>query len=185
MNQTKRTAVIYILKIFVLFICFSLSRSYAAVWAKTTMEKLVKSSEFVVDASVIEQESRWDEAHKIIHTFVKIKVTQVLKGENVPEYITLRQLGGRVGEEAMVVHGAPDFYNGQESTLFIVHHNGHYKTHSLGMGKFDKKQENGIVYSVNTKIAAELIEASNIKSESLIYPKFRNDALKSEIQLYK
>ena len=173
------------LKVIILFLCFSFVNSFAATYAKTTLQKLVQTSAFVVEATVIEQESRWDDQHKKINTFVKIKINQVLKGENVPEYITLQQLGGRVGEEAMIIHGAPDFYNGQEATLFIVSHKGHYEIHSLGMGKFDKKQENGIVYSSNIKIASELIQTKNVKSESLNYPKFRNDAFQSEIQLYK
>jgi len=185
MTLNRRLKGTYIPKILIFLIIMSGSYAYGAVWAKTTLKKLVNTSKYVVEASVLEQESRWDADHKVIHTFVKIKVNQVLKGENVPEYITLRQLGGRVGEEAMAVHGAPDFYDGQETVLFIVKHNGHYKTHSLGMGKFDKKMENGLVYSVNTKIPAELIQTSNIKSESDIHPKFRIDALKSEIQQYK
>jgi hypothetical protein len=161
---------------------FLLSTSFAVTYAKTTLSKMVRTSTFVVVATVLEKESSWDDSHKKIYTYIRVKINEVLKGYNVPDEITIRQLGGQVGEEGMIVHGSPEFVIGQESILFVVDFKNNYQVHSIGMGKFDKEIENGSAYFVNPSIQTELIQTSKIKSVKTQYIKYEAGGFKNEIK---
>jgi hypothetical protein len=53
-----------------------------------------------------------------IFTEVELQVVEVIAG-NAPAKLTLELLGGRVGEQELVVEGAPQFQVGDEDILFV------------------------------------------------------------------
>ena len=84
------------------------------------LAELVASAERIVVADVVSVESAWDRAHRNVHTTVELAVRESWKGD-VPSSgrLTLRQLGGTVGEIEMSVLGAASFAPGERALLFL------------------------------------------------------------------
>lgn len=86
--------------------------------AAMTDADLVRHSAVIVEGTVIEAASAWDAAHRRIHTTVVLDVSRTLKGPD-RDRLTLRTLGGRVGNTVAQVVGAPGFTPGEEVILFV------------------------------------------------------------------
>ena len=82
--------------------------------------ELVNGSDFIVRAVVKSVRSEWREkqGQRHIYTLVELEVREVIAG-TPPQPLILQVLGGQVGDEAMVIDGAPQFKVGQEDILFI------------------------------------------------------------------
>ena len=82
--------------------------------------ELVSGSDFVVRTVVKSVKSEWRESHgqRHIYTLVEFTVTEFVTG-TPPQPLVLRILGGRVGNDEMIVEGAPQFVVGQEDILFV------------------------------------------------------------------
>ena len=98
----------------------------AAGWARATtvippeFDEMVNQSDFVVRARVdsMESEMRTRGAGYRIYTIVELEVLEVIAGEP-PEDIVLEFLGGRIGDEEMIVDGMPRLREGEEGIFFI------------------------------------------------------------------
>jgi hypothetical protein len=88
-------------------------------------EELVNESDYIIRAVVksVESEYRTSGSGRKIITKVALDVREVIAG-TPPSEITLEMLGGRVGNEQMVLEGAPRFKLGDEDILFVKG-NGH------------------------------------------------------------
>ena len=86
------------------------------------LDELVEAADQVVVADVLSVQSAWDESHRVIHTTVEMEIRENWKGAS-PEsgHMSIRQLGGTVGEIEMTVHGMPKFRVGERSLLFLRH----------------------------------------------------------------
>lgn len=82
--------------------------------------ELVRGSDFVVRARVksVESEARRQQGRALIFTRVTVEVLETIAGEP-PTPLVLTLLGGRVGEDELVVEGAPTFAVGDEDILFV------------------------------------------------------------------
>jgi len=82
--------------------------------------QLVNESDYIVHAVVKSVTSEWREkqGHRHIFTLVELDVREVISG-SPPQPLILEILGGRVGDEEMVVSGVPRFQVGDEDILFI------------------------------------------------------------------
>src|SRR5690349_11410776 len=80
--------------------------------------ELVNESEYIVRAVVKSVKSEWREkdGHRHIFTKVEVEVLEVING-TPPQPLVLDMLGGRVGEDEMVIEGMPKFAVGQEDIL--------------------------------------------------------------------
>lgn len=81
---------------------------------------LVNESDYIVHVttkSVHSEKIRTARGERIF-TFVEFDLREVVAG-NPPSTLTLRFLGGRVGEEALTVGGMPQFRVGDEDILFV------------------------------------------------------------------
>jgi hypothetical protein len=84
------------------------------------LPELVGASDRIVVADVRTVQSAWDGSHRSIHTTVEVSVRESWKGTSASdEAITIRQLGGTVGEIEMTVHGMPSFSVGERALLFL------------------------------------------------------------------
>ena len=99
------------------------SAALATIARALDLQELAASAERIVVADVMRVESAWDAAHRNIHTHVEIAIQESWKGE-VPASgrLTLRQLGGTVGEIEMSVLGAAKFLPGERALLFLDRH---------------------------------------------------------------
>ncbi len=109
-----------------------------------TFKELVHESDYVVRGRVMAVESAWQErgASRVIVTRVRLDVVEVIAGAP-PEPLVLTMLGGKVGEQAMVLEGAPQFEVGDEDVLF-VHGNGRFVSPltRIMYGRYRVKKDN-------------------------------------------
>ena len=82
-------------------------------------EELIKSSRVILLGDVVSTKAQWDLNHYGINTYVKVKVSRILKGQLQNEHVVFKQLGGSVGEESTVIFGAPEYKAGQRVLLFL------------------------------------------------------------------
>lgn len=117
----------------------------ASVVTHMDLETLVQLSPVIVRGEVESIVSGTDSAYSRIHTYVTIRVDESLKGAEGSERVTLRLLGGSVGEQASVVFGMPSFRRGERVVLFArPAKSGALVVSGLFQGKFPITSENGL-----------------------------------------
>jgi hypothetical protein len=102
----------------------SLALLTANVASATTVEKmslrdLAKKSDAIVLAHVEDASARYD-SNKEIYTYITLRVLEPVRGPKADAVITIRQLGGVVGDIASIVPGTPRFKQGEEVVLFLT-----------------------------------------------------------------
>jgi len=102
-------------------------------------EELARRAEIIAVGEVEDVVSSFDEGHKTIYTFVKLRVTELIKGETDDGYVILRQMGGTVGKETVLVPGAPEYEIGDEVLVFAgpLGDTGFYGVLGIFYGKYD------------------------------------------------
>ncbi len=83
-----------------------------------TRAQLVQRSDIIVRATVVSVESSWSDDKTVILTTTRLRVSGTLKGRESGELV-LRQLGGQVGDDAIVVPGDARLAVGEEVVLFL------------------------------------------------------------------
>src|SRR5947209_4489421 len=94
--------------------------SFASTVQKVTLQELTKKSDSIVMARVDDATASWDANHKEIYSYYTLHILQPVKGRKGETTITLRQIGGTVGNIASVVPGMPSFKKGEEVVLFLT-----------------------------------------------------------------
>ena len=96
------------------------SRAMATTVIPPDFDQLVNESDYIIRASVksVDSEFRTNSSGKTIFTKVALNVLEVIAG-NPPSEVVLEVLGGKVGNEQMVLEGAPRFKVGDEDILFV------------------------------------------------------------------
>jgi len=89
--------------------------------APPTFPNLVRHAEQIVRAQVIAVSCRWDDSAqgRLIHTYVTCRILRSLTGSQ-QDSVTLRLLGGQVGDARMVIPDMPTFEVGGTYILFIA-----------------------------------------------------------------
>jgi hypothetical protein len=110
----------------------------ASVVQKMSKNELVDNADSIVVGKVVEEYSDWDPTGKFIFTYTKIKVLDDLAGaEGGAEEVTVKRLGGKVGNREMKVHGAAEFRPGEKTVLFLnKDKKGFRRILGLSQGKF-------------------------------------------------
>jgi hypothetical protein len=99
-------------------------------------QQLLATSAAVVVGTVTAIESG-ESSTGAIQTYVHIQPSRVIKGDIGGEPFVLREPGGSFGERREWVYGAPEFWVGERSLLFLSRNaDGTLQTNSLSMGKF-------------------------------------------------
>jgi len=98
-------------------------RAFATTVIAPDFDSLVGQADFVVRAVVKTVHSEWRDnpanpGERYIATRVELDVKEAVKG-TPPSPLVLQMVGGRVGDDELVVEGAPRFKPGEESILFI------------------------------------------------------------------
>ena len=84
-----------------------------------TTHDMVREAAVVVRVRVEAQVSVWNRAKTAIYTHTTVKRTERLVGKRAPVRLTVRQLGGTVGDVSMMVPGTATLKVGQEVVLFL------------------------------------------------------------------
>lgn len=105
-----------------------------------SLERISRESHTIVYGTVLSSYSQWEE--KNIFTYTTVRVKESLKGNN-SSTITVKQLGGTVGEIGQEVSGSPRLVLGEDVVLFLTQWKGAFWIHSIVLGKFSIISENG------------------------------------------
>lgn len=93
----------------------------AVIMRALSLDELVESSDRVVVATVLSNESRWNDEHTRIYTYTTVRVEEYLKGSGAAgDTLVIRTLGGAVGETGLHVEGAPVFRAGDKEVIFLT-----------------------------------------------------------------
>lgn len=84
--------------------------------ARMSVEQMARASAIIVRAKCLSSEVRREEGE--IWTFTAFQTEETWKGE-APARITVRLLGGRLGEITSHVSGVPQFRTGEDVALFL------------------------------------------------------------------
>ncbi len=104
-------------------------------------EQLIASSRVIIMGEVQSVKAQWD-LNQNINTYVKVKISQTLKGQLQNDAIVFKQLGGTVGEDSTVIFGAPEYKTGQRVLLFLdTAHDGTLRVAHLFQGKYDVRDD--------------------------------------------
>ncbi|HUU28328.1 MAG TPA: hypothetical protein VM123_10990 [archaeon] len=82
------------------------------------LERQCSDAQIIVLALAEDQVSSWDDSKRNIYTDTRFSVEKALKG-SAAGTVTVRQLGGRVGDLAESVPGTPSFTVGSQYVLFL------------------------------------------------------------------
>lgn len=98
----------------------SLSAWASSVGSPLSISELAARADVIVLGVVVGARSAWDDTGSVIVTVVDVRPEELLKGGPGPSVLRVRHLGGRVGDQAMVVAGAPSFADGERVLLFLA-----------------------------------------------------------------
>jgi hypothetical protein len=119
--------------------------------------KLTESSDLIIVGNVSEINSKWENGN--IWTYVTVRSSQTLKGDNKFSEITIRSLGGRVGEISQIISGGPKFEVGEVLLGFLEKDKTAERVYYCIGGKFGKyKFQEGEWVQNNSKQPATFIE---------------------------
>jgi hypothetical protein len=147
--------------------------AFATSVLKLTLQELTKKSDSIVMARVDDAVSSWDAAHKEIYTYITLNVLQPVKGNKGGTTITLRQLGGTVGNIASVVPGMPSFRKGEEVVVFLTQKDaaGYPWVMGLQQGKYTVTTgKNGVKMVRNDLAGTELLSLNGKHVDSTTAP---------------
>ncbi|HKG21444.1 MAG TPA: hypothetical protein VKC34_06060, partial [Blastocatellia bacterium] len=121
-----------------LAVAFLAGSTEATTAVMLTDEELITSSRVILTGEVKSSEARWDAGRQNIYTYVKVRVSKIIKGQIRSERIVFKQPGGTVGDESSVIYGTPEFKAGQRVLLFLnTADDGSLRVAHLFMGKYD------------------------------------------------
>lgn len=126
---------------------------------KLSMKDLARKSDAVVVARVEDAVARYD-TDKEIYTYITLKVLDPVKGSRKDDLITIRQLGGTVGQIASIVPGMPTFAKGEEVVVFLSQKDraGYPWVMGLQQGKYTVRvDENGAKHVRNELDGTNLV----------------------------
>lgn len=92
--------------------------AFATTVARLDMEQLVQRADVIVQGHVQSVYSQWDEARRLVFTYISIRVDEPLKGER-RQLVLIRQVGGTVGTIQMSIAGVPQFKSGEMAIIFL------------------------------------------------------------------
>jgi hypothetical protein len=81
-------------------------------------EELTKRATVIAMGVVEDVRSEYATDGSTIYTYIDVKVSRTLKGDVPDGTLKLRQLGGTVGDETVLLAGAPDYMIGEEFLIF-------------------------------------------------------------------
>lgn len=111
-----------------------------------SIERMTGESSLIVYGRVLSAYSQWE--GRTIYTYTTIRVNESLKGEG-GSIVTVKQLGGQVGETGLEVSGSPELKTGEDVVLFLTHWQNQYWIHSIVLGKFTVTNEDGNLVAYN------------------------------------
>lgn len=168
MNQFRHFLVVAL----VAFALVLAQAALATTVQKFTLPELTKRADAIVLGRVVSATSSWDAAKKEIYTYFTLTVSQPVKGARMGESITIRQLGGTVGNIASIVPGMPSFKKGEEVVLFLTQKDaaGYPWVMGLQQGKYSVVDQDGVKMVRNDLAGTEFLTPNGARAEATAAP---------------
>src|SRR5687768_3441081 len=117
----------------------------ATVILPLSIEQMAVEAACVVRGKVQSTHAAWDTAHERIYTYTEIEILDVMHSPSaLPKKVTVRTLGGEVGEVGMKVSGTEKFTPNEEVVVFLRNDPGAenaYQVVGMSQGKFSLLRE--------------------------------------------
>ncbi len=145
-----------------------------------SLERMARESHTIIYGTVLSSYSQWEE--KAIFTYTTIRVQESLKGDNSLT-ITVKQMGGQVGDIGQEVNGTPQLHRNEEVVLFLTQWKGSYWIHSIALGKFSVVNEDNSLVAFNDlnniglidPVTRQEITQPNKRQNHIPLPNFLNE----------
>ncbi len=162
----------------ILFFCFlAFGQGVATTMLLLSLEELTAKADVIVQCKVDSIRSEWNNDRTMIYTFVDLRPLQFMKNQvNISgTIITLKLMGGAVGEIETVLVGSPKFQKEEEAILFIRqghgrHFEGYMEIVGLAQGKFDVIQNTVISKKIVSRNLNRIHLLKNSRTEALKLP---------------
>jgi len=133
---------------------------YFAQQLATELKDLTRGADVILTGKVTQQASSWNEDKTRIYTQATIQVDEYIKGNNAGNTVTVKYLGGEVGEIGEMYSHMPRFEDKEEVLIFL---------------KKDEKStnykvfngENGKISVIGDPKTGEKVTTSNVQVSSL------------------
>jgi hypothetical protein len=113
----KLTVPILVIASGILFI--NCSKTYATRELTETTLGTAKSSEYIVVARCVSTYSEWNEQGSLIYTYVTFQIENTVKGDDSGDELTMRLIGGQVGDRILSAPDIPTFDEAEDVVLFL------------------------------------------------------------------
>ena len=124
------------------------------------LKDLSQGADIIITGKVIQQSSNWNDDGTRIYTKATIQVDEYLKGNNAESSVTVKYLGGEVGEIGEKYSHMPTFEDKEEVLVFL-------KKDAMSTEFKVYNGENGKISIVNDPKTGEKVTTSNLRISSL------------------
>ena len=167
----------------------------ATIVPKMDLPQLVQNADAIVQGTVEQVYSRWDAEHKLVFTYVPIRVDESIKG-GPRRTVLIRQLGGTIGALNMMVAGTPSFQAGDQAIMFLSDQNdGTFQVVGLSQGRYAIVDNNAVADTAGlslldpkTRLVSDAAVTGRIFQDAgaiALAPKFIDDFFHLRIALRK
>ena len=119
----------------------------ASQFVQLPFEQIARQSQFIVRGNVENTWSAWDSAHEVIYTYATVRVNRYFGDATGPDTLTVREVGGTVGDYTQEAIGFPAIRRGEEVVLFLAawEDNGaEFRINAFNQGKFLVRNRGGV-----------------------------------------
>jgi len=151
-----KSIIMFLLFLFLYGFFFTSSAQQEAV----DLKELTTNSDAIITGKVTQQTSSWNEDKTKIYTLATVQVDEYIKGSNGGNTVTIKYLGGEVGEIGEIYSHMPRFENNEEVLVFL----------KKDMNTSDYKVSNGEsgkISLINDPRTGELMTNSNVRVSTL------------------
>ncbi len=111
--------------------------SRATVMVKQSVPEMAKKADNIVIGRVVSTKSEWSATGTQIFTYTTLEVSSAVKGTTKGSLITIKELGGIVGDIRQKIIGAAQYSMDEEVILFLNKADGKFRTLGMMQGKYN------------------------------------------------
>ena len=146
--------------IIIAFMFSTMSSLNLAQQIRVDIKDLSKDADLIITGKVSQQTSSWNEDKTRIYTIATIEVEDYIKGNVTGNSVSVKYLGGEVGDVGETYSHVPTFENNEEVLIFLKKNESN-SDFSVLYG------EEGKISLVNDSQTGELVTSSNVRVSSL------------------
>jgi len=147
-------------KLFLILFLLGFCSTYFAQQEAVDLKELTTSADVIITGKVTNQTASWNEDKSRIYTLATVQVDEYIKGNNTGNTVTIKYLGGEVGDVGELYSHMPRFEDNEEVLVFL-NRNGNSTNYKVSSG------ESGKISLINDPQTGELMTNSNVRVSTL------------------